>query len=137
MFGLGEILLILVVALIVLGPNKLPEVAKTLGRAYGEFRKASQGLRELLNEQAEKSGFTGAFSDIKNTVAEAMKEPQAKSSVSEPAGPDAAAAAGAGKETAGPETDGVRVGDEQAGPRAAEARAAADAPQAPTDQAAS
>ena len=50
MFGMGmpEILLIMAVALIVIGPKKLPELAKTLGRAFGEFRKATSDLKETL-----------------------------------------------------------------------------------------
>ena len=41
MFGIGgtELLVILVVALIVLGPKSVPQIARTLGRAMGEFRK--------------------------------------------------------------------------------------------------
>ncbi|NOS36261.1 MAG: twin-arginine translocase TatA/TatE family subunit, partial [Deltaproteobacteria bacterium] len=43
MFGIGftEIVVILVIALIVLGPEKLPELAKALGRAMREFRTAT------------------------------------------------------------------------------------------------
>jgi TatA/E family protein of Tat protein translocase len=44
MFGLGfqELLLILVVALLIFGPSKLPEVGKAIGRAISEFKKATQ-----------------------------------------------------------------------------------------------
>ncbi|MFC1591001.1 twin-arginine translocase TatA/TatE family subunit [Thermodesulfobacteriota bacterium] len=47
MFGLGmqEIIIILVVALIVIGPKKLPEIAKALGRAMGEFKRATNDLK--------------------------------------------------------------------------------------------
>ncbi len=46
MFGIGwtEILVVLVVALLVLGPKKLPEIAKGLGRGLRDFRKAMSGL---------------------------------------------------------------------------------------------
>ena len=54
MFGIGlpELLVIFVVALIVLGPKRLPEVAKALGKGLAEFRKATAGLTdELTNAQ--------------------------------------------------------------------------------------
>jgi Tat protein translocase TatB subunit len=52
MFGIGtgEILLLLVIALIVLGPERMPKLARDLGRALAEFRKTSDELRtEFLN----------------------------------------------------------------------------------------
>lgn len=62
MFGIGstELLVILVVALLVLGPKNLPKIAQTLGRAMGEFRKVSTEFQRTLNteiafeEEAEK-----------------------------------------------------------------------------------
>jgi len=56
MFGtLGgqEILFILVIALIVFGPKKLPEIGKSIGRMMNEFRKASNDFRRTLEEEVE------------------------------------------------------------------------------------
>ena len=51
MFGIGlpELIIIMVIALIVIGPSKLPDLAKALGRGMAEFRKASQEIKESLN----------------------------------------------------------------------------------------
>lgn len=46
--GLSELLIILAVALIVLGPKKLPEVARNLGRGLAQFRRASEDLRRSI-----------------------------------------------------------------------------------------
>ena len=44
MFGWGELVLILVLALILLGPDKLADIARTLGKIYGEYQKAKRRL---------------------------------------------------------------------------------------------
>ena len=51
MFGIGmpEILLILAVALIILGPKKLPEIAKTLGKAFGEFKRSIDDFKDSID----------------------------------------------------------------------------------------
>ena len=56
MFGtLGgpELFLILVVALIVFGPRKLPEIGKSVGKMMAEFRKASQDFQRTIEEEVE------------------------------------------------------------------------------------
>ena len=52
MFGIGlpELVMILAVALIVLGPQRLPEVARMLGRAYAQLRRASEEFQQTIRQ---------------------------------------------------------------------------------------
>jgi sec-independent protein translocase protein TatB len=50
--GIGEILTILLVCLVVFGPERLPEIARQVGRALGKLRLASQGALDQLREEA-------------------------------------------------------------------------------------
>lgn len=72
MFGIGstELLVILVVALLVLGPKNLPKIAQTLGRAMGEFRKVSTEFQRTLNTEI-------AFEEEAEKHAKAKKELEA------------------------------------------------------------
>ncbi len=76
MFGISmpEMLLILAIALIVIGPKKLPDLARSLGRALGEFKKATGELKRSLDDTGEmkevKKAFAEINSDIKETLAD-------------------------------------------------------------------
>jgi TatA/E family protein of Tat protein translocase len=50
MFGLGmqELIVIFVIALLIFGPKKLPDLGRSLGRSLGEFKRASEDLKEGL-----------------------------------------------------------------------------------------
>lgn len=51
--GGPEILVILVIALLLFGPTKLPELGKSLGRALREFKKASQELQDTIEKEVD------------------------------------------------------------------------------------
>ena len=49
--GMPELVIILVIALIIFGPRKLPELGRSLGKSIGEFKRASNELRHTLDEE--------------------------------------------------------------------------------------
>ncbi len=49
--GMPELIIILVIALIIFGPRKLPELGRSLGKSIGEFKKASNELRSTLDDE--------------------------------------------------------------------------------------
>ena len=55
MFGLGvpELIIILVIALIIFGPKKLPEIGKSLGQGIREFRKSTSAIESQVKEDME------------------------------------------------------------------------------------
>ena len=60
--GLPELLVIIVIALIVFGPNKLPELARAFGKAMREFKKATEEMKESFEEE------TRDLKELKNTL---------------------------------------------------------------------
>ena len=49
--GMSELIIILVIALIIFGPRKLPELGRSLGKSIGEFKRASNELRSTIEEE--------------------------------------------------------------------------------------
>jgi sec-independent protein translocase protein TatA len=68
--GMPELILILVIALIVFGPKKLPEVGRSLGKAMREFKRTTEEIKGKFEEQINAE----EFKDIKNDLADIKKE---------------------------------------------------------------
>ncbi len=62
--GIPELLIIVAIALIVFGPNKLPELAKAFGRAMREFKKATEEVKESFEAE------TKDLQELKSTLTE-------------------------------------------------------------------
>jgi sec-independent protein translocase protein TatB len=54
--GMPELMLIMFLALLLFGPKKLPEIGKQVGKALGEFKRASNDLKRTIEDEMEKAG---------------------------------------------------------------------------------
>ncbi len=66
--GLPELIIILIIALLVFGPKKLPEVGKSVGRAIREFKKASDELRSKVEEEIQASEIKSDLEEVKSDL---------------------------------------------------------------------
>jgi sec-independent protein translocase protein TatA len=53
--GIQELVLIFVVALLIFGPKKLPELGRSLGKTLGEFRRASNEIKQSIERELEQT----------------------------------------------------------------------------------
>lgn len=118
MFGIGstELVIILIVALVLIGPSKLPDLMKSLGKGISEFRRMSTDVKSTLEREIEKA-------DEAKRVEETKKELFGDGEDKAEAKPEAPKAEGA------PEAKAQVAATEQAQPAPAqEAKAQAEAP---------
>src|SRR4030042_475057 len=95
--GLPELLIIGAIALIVFGPNKLPELAKGLGRAMREFKKATDEVKESFEAETRdleeiKSAITeeNVLGDLAGEISN-LEEPSSETAMTEEVAPEAMA----------------------------------------------
>ena len=108
MFGIGmpEMILILAIALVVIGPKKLPDLAKSLGRAMREFKKATSEFKETMQIDTELTEVKKAFDDINEDVKQAVDlKPEFERNSEDNAKPDEAGADKDTKDEAEPEAE--------------------------------
>lgn len=86
--GAPELFIILLVALLVFGPKKLPEMGKSLGAGIREFRKSTQGLKEELEGSLRETPAQAA-PPAQTVVAQAVVPPIAPAQASTPVAPQA------------------------------------------------
>src|SRR4030095_8140734 len=70
--GFPELIMIFIVALVVFGPKKLPELGKSLGRGLREFNRAKNELKSTWDEQIREAKHS--LQDVKETVHEPIRE---------------------------------------------------------------
>lgn len=89
MFGsvsFNEILLILVIALVIFGPKRLPQIGRTVGKALGEFRRASSDLKRTMeSEMASIDQEVAAKPSVAERIAPAAGTLERRSDPSRPA----------------------------------------------------
>ena len=49
--GIGELIVVLIIAFVVVGPEKLPHIARTLGKGFHELRRATEGIRAEIERE--------------------------------------------------------------------------------------
>jgi Tat protein translocase TatB subunit len=113
MFGIGmpEMILILAVALIVIGPKKLPDLAKSLGKAMGEFKKAASDLKESMQIDTELKDLKTSFDNL-NQEDKTADRPKTDQTEDKPVGAAEAvppADAGAATDSAGSAMDDLKA----------------------------
>ena len=82
--GMPELIIILVIALIIFGPRKLPELGKSLGRSLNEFKKASTDLQNTLEQEIKLEEQKEAADKFKVDEDKFKSEPKPATNESEP-----------------------------------------------------
>jgi TatA/E family protein of Tat protein translocase len=72
--GMPELIVIFIVALLVFGPKKLPEIGKSIGKGLGEFKRASDDLKKTIEHEMEQA--KSEASSVKESIAQTPTGPR-------------------------------------------------------------
>jgi len=103
--GIPELIMIFVIALLLFGPRKLPEIGRSIGKAMGEFRRASNDLKRSLEEEVAAEELRGVGREVKSAAA-AVTAPLTTLDTPEPSPAGTAEPAPATQEPETPATQG-------------------------------
>jgi Tat protein translocase TatB subunit len=73
-FGFSEVMVILIIALLVVGPKKLPEVAKMIGRGYAQFKRAFEDIKDTVDLDLDLDNNRQTYKKPKNNLNEIYRE---------------------------------------------------------------
>jgi TatA/E family protein of Tat protein translocase len=95
--GMPELILIFIVALLVFGPKKLPDIGKSLGKGLAEFKRASDELKKTIETEIEQGkAEVAAVKDHVSSVSSSLRSAVSLSTPDSPTVPREAAAAAPG-----------------------------------------
>ena len=72
-FGSGEILLIVLVAFLIFGPSKIPEIARNLGKFINDIKRASEDIKTEINREADRQDREKRLAEYKAKVEHDLK----------------------------------------------------------------
>ncbi|HLF85852.1 MAG TPA: twin-arginine translocase TatA/TatE family subunit [Nitrospiria bacterium] len=78
MFGIGiaEMALIMLIAIIVVGPEKLPEIAKAIGKVFSDIKKATEDVKDTISDETRKLAEAAKLNEIEEEVKKTLDDAQ-------------------------------------------------------------